>query len=265
MAYSDIDRFWSNGTHGSTTTVMVDYPDGTARLNSALSNPLTGSGLYCREFSHTITGNVGIYRVYTESKFQIASSVSGGAFVNPASNSAISLRSNVRLEGRVSGTWSSSYTNPIVGVFAFAPTATNPGIGGSGGNTGGGYELVLQEYQTEGNVRLVIKSSASGAADQAPSADPSTNVKVICSGSYALDQWYEIRMDVIPNGPTQKTINAYVKNGVLWDLVGTLVVLSTDSYWASTGYCGVQSMLAGETTMTYRMYIDDFKAYIETI
>jgi len=254
VAFADYDIGYSfyNASY------MENAPNGTARLNASVTpNPLTTTGAYCREFRHVVTAAA--FTRASEFKAEISAAVAGGNFVNTPSTVALSLRARVRMNFQ-SGTYSNTITNPLVSLFAFAPPI------GTDANFGGGYELALQQ-DTSTTVRLAIRAStgglsrATGAAAQAASAH-----RVTCSGSYTFNTWYHIRMDVVPNGTSQKTITAFTSadEGVTWDQVGSYTVTSADSgIWSSTGRCGFSSYLAtsSSSAITHRHYVDDFQAY----
>jgi len=260
MAYTDYDVEYSQYNEGG----IQNQPDANAYFNSSLANPLTTTGSYCRQHFHTPAG--GFVREKNAClRRWIKATIASGAFVNTPSTKSISLRTRVR--------WShTGAVDPVpfgglygsqscIGVAAFAPIASSV-------NAGGGYELMLQNAGTPGAVRLVLRAGPALASR----IDGDQNVQVVCTGSYSPDLWYHIRMDVIPNGPNQKTITAHTSSddGDSWIQVGSMVFQSTDgSLWLTTGRCGFVSMHAnnlspGNAPQSLH-YIDDFEAFEEDV
>lgn len=239
-------------------------PSGSAILNSSLSSPLTGS-TYCRKY--TLNGGGGGNNVTSvcEVKTFISSSVQGGVFVDTNNAYALSLRAKVRVAQHAYGYSQNNY----IGLVAYAPTSSN--------NMGsflysGGYELALQEPET-GDPQLKIRAGQALNSDFGYFGGNvfNSNVVATCSGSYTRNTWYHIRMDIIPNSLTQKTINAYTSsnNGTTWDLVGTATVSGPGGNYRDSGYCGFTACKAtwfymGGSSSTIDMFIDDFEAYVST-
>lgn len=247
MTFFDFDSYYTNNL----SSILPDGKNGAAITNASLSNPLTTTGDYCRRYYYNL-GNSSKGEVRT----QIKSSVNSGVFVDTSDDVSLSLRARVRLNNIVEGSvlgW--------VGVHAFSP------IGINANNIGfsllyGGYELVLEVNGTTPayNLRIRAGNASSGSG---------VNNRVACSGTYAENTWYFIRMDIIPSSSSQKTVNAYTSsnNGSSWDLVGTFVVTSSDSYWRNTGYCGFSAGAFSGSLASRQIsfYIDQFEAYSETI
>lgn len=228
--------------------------DGEAALNSSLSSPLSGSGLYCRRYPHNSTAGAGV-NSGTESKTLIKSSVKYGWFYDTPADINLSLRARVRI-GIVSGSLSSS-TNAYMGVCALAPEP-------AGGLYSGGYELVLQA--TSGVVRLVLRTGnplpLSGATNI---TQPGANNTVVCTGAYALNAWYHIRLDVLAASATERQLVAYTSsdNGTNWQEVGSCSVADSDPAWRITGRAGYTSLLAQTGPIFTSHFIEDFAAYAE--
>lgn len=247
MAYTDLNTF-SQASGGTTLA------DGDALLNASLSSPLSGSGLYCRRYPHSATTADGT-NAASEAKSFIKPTVKYGWFTNTPAEINLSLRAKVRI-GVLSGSLSSA-TNAYIGVCAFAPEP-------SGSVYSGGYELVLQA--TSGTTRLALRAggpvSITGVTNI---TQPAANHAVTCTGTYALDTWYHIRLDVLAISATERKLDAYLStdNGANWMDVGTLTVTSADAAWRTGGRAGYASLLGRDGTLLTSHMIDDFAAYAE--
>ena len=250
MAFADFDLDYTVGNSGA----LANQPNADAFLNASLASPLTTSGIYCRQFTHTTLADASNHT--SELKAEIKASVSGGDFVDTPSTKALSLRVRARLDHDAGSL--NTLTNAYAGINAYAPTGTD---------FSGGYELVLQNEGTNG-VRLALR--AGNLIDNADAGirNPSINHQVTCTGVYGLDSWFHLRMDIVPNGVNQKTITAFtsVDDGATWQQVGQLVATNIDSFWRTTGRCGFISLLSATSGGAgFNNYLDDFEAFVEDV
>lgn len=250
MAYGDwkleVD-FVDNAQTGSFENGTLSRgADGAARQHSSLSNPLTGSGDFCREYHAATTGAV--RTVYT-----VSSSVSGGLFTEVPNTKAISIRANLRM----SNTFPS--TGDSIGIVAKA----NPPLNSSAGNSPVGYSVHLGRTNNGSNgdrLYFVAYDGTNTLNVQSSNFDSSFTV--------SDNTWYHVRMDVTPVGTLQDRIEIYTGSapeGGSWDLVHTQIILNTDSYfipWAEAGAGQIGFQAAVATFSSVFSYIDNFEAYV---
>ena len=245
MAFGD----WKFTVRGSsplyTNGTLTNGEDGGPRINSSLSDPLTGSGDFCREYLLS-SGN------FARMTAEISSSVSGGLFTEVPNTKAISVRASLR-----SDTMTTS--NYFVGIGAklnedegstldhrYAPV---------------GYTLVLGKNQTvttNNKLALYMSTNQSGG----------TYLKVDMPGTYAANTWHHVRMDVTPVVTIQDRIEVYTgsaEGGSSWELVHTETVLNTDGHyvpWGETGEGEIGYFVGSQAAGVATHHIDNFEAYV---
>lgn len=242
MAYGDW-KFTLRGSGDFANGTLPDGEDGAARLNSSLSDPLTGSGDFCREFAMVSNNSA---RVVAE----ISSSVSGGLFTEVPNTKAISVRASLRSSNTTA-------LNMFVGVGAkFDEDA-----------------VTNQTYTPRGySVYLGDDSSASGNNKLVLSMRDNTSIQksVLMSGTYGSDTWHHVRMDVTPVGTIQDRIEVYTgsaEGGNSWELVHTEIVLNTDPHfvpWGESGEGEIGYFAAAPDAFSplKKLHIDNFEAYV---
>lgn len=247
MAYSDWEievdgtGFFNNGT-------LTNGEDGGPRQHSSLSDPLTGSGDFCREYTRD-TSNVNAVRaIYT-----ISSSVSGGLFTEVPNTKAISIRANLRMSNTAAG------TGDNIGIVAKA----NPPLNSNSTRSSVGYSLYLGQSDsgfTGDRLNFVAYDGTNTLNVQSANFDSSFTV--------SDNTWYRVRMDVTPVGTLQDRIEIYTGSapeGGSWELVHTEIILNTDSYFipwaeAGAGKVGYAASIRGFSSVFN--YIDNFEAYV---
>lgn len=260
MAYSDFDLTYFN--YSGTPIANADQ-GGDAITNASLSNPLTTAGDYCRRFF--TTGNYS--NNHNTLKFSANSSVLGGTLVSPAADTAISLRIWARLNA--ANFPSGGVKQLYAGVNAFSPI-TGLDV------YGGGWELVLRVSRNNTDsavVDLVLRGGRGARANTGSVASLTYNVLATCESGLSLNTWYNIRMDIIPNSISQKTINCYRHDGTDWNLLTSLVRTNSDSDWPTDlvtyNRCGFSTLFATSTSMsgTFNVssFVDGFQASTETV
>ena len=242
MAFGD----WKFTRQGSGTFVngsLTNGEDGAPRLNSSLSDPLTGSGTFCREFA--MVNNNGT-RVVAE----ISSSVSGGLFTEVPNTKAISVRASLRLNS----------TSPSIFVGVGAKLDEDA--------------FANQTYTPRGySVYLGDDPSVVGSSDKLVLCmrdTTSIQKSVLMSGTYGSDTWHHVRMDVTPVGTIQDRIEVYTgsaEGGNSWELVHTEIVLNTDTHfvpWGESGEgeIGYFAFLTDANSPLKKAHIDNFEAYV---
>lgn len=285
MSYSDFDRIYTTYISSGTTASLTGGTDGIAVLNSSLSSPLLTSGDYCRSYSYLVSATSSSSYYFQEQK-TVANDPS---YIDIPHNYAISLRAKVR---HGSGTLTNLYSTSInyraydfVGLAAYTDTGTD---GQLASNTtigwASGFRLILQRYYQSGTtstvgVRLALyvgqgrhSTNASGAGAN----EPNNNLEFVCSGTYTTNQWYHIRLDVIPLSLSSKRLVTYTSSddGATWDNVGEVDILESDtSRWRNSGRVGFISgryrydFDDGATDRIHNatFYIDNFKIYKDQV
>lgn len=263
MSYSDFDL-----DYDLYNLTILDAPDGSAITNSSLSSPLTTTGVYCRRFSI----NSSISNGYARIKALCKTSVLGGSVYDPADDVAISSRAWVRLSTPSFTTDTNAKRRVWVGLTSFT---TIP----SGNWYFGGWELILQkEFDTSGSATTSLKLL--GGPTSSTTTDiynPNYNLIATAEAGLATDTWYLIRLDIVPNSASQKTITAYrsTDGGTSWGLLATHVSTLGDPDWPPTPSlslpvrCGfsfgsTHSYSFTRTVETYG-YIDRFQISSETV
>jgi hypothetical protein len=264
MAYSDWEFYRRYDTYND---VRSD-PSGSAITNASLSNPLVSSGDYCRSF---FASNGSPFDGRCEFRTFLPS------YVNIPLNKAISIRAKVRVQETTTDpkqTISRPF-NTFIGITAYSGYPTSNDQVSSVGYESPGYALTLQRYREAGEngllkTRLVMISDDSSYTPGDFHTNPDSHIIATCSGSYSPDTWYDIRLDVIPNSLTSRTLNAYTSSngGSSWDEVATYSLDNTSPLWRSTGKIGFINTFATDVAWnsdTFVNYIDDFKLNVVEI
>lgn len=264
MAYSD----WEFYRRYDNFEDVKSDPSGSAITNASLSNPLVSSGDYCRSFfasNSTLSDGECEFRTFLPS------------YENIALNKAISIRAKVRVQETTtdSKTGISRPFNTFIGITAYSGFPAVYDQANNSGHGSPGYALTLQRYREAGNdgvlkTRLVMISDDSTYNPSDFQSNPDSHIIATCSGSYSPDTWYDIRLDVIPNSLTSRTLNAYTSSngGSSWDEVATYYLDSTSPLWRSTGKIGFMNTFAIDVAWnsdTFVNYIDDFKLNVTEI
>lgn len=266
MAYSDFDNDYVKFT--SEDRILDAAQAGEPITHASLTDPLTESGEYCRRFF----GGPDSSSPYGFAclKLPCASSVLGGSLVSPSPSTAISLRMRVRAD--MSGLPSDANTKRYFycGVNAFTRLS-----GGSNSVLMGGWDLVLRANSTDTtSLDLVLRGGPTINATfttSDPWADPNYNVLQVCEAGLSENTWYQIRLDIIPNSASEKTINCYRHDGTDWVLLHTRYTNTALPDWPSaTTYnrCGITCGYAfGGSQGPYLTgyYVDDFQVSTETV
>lgn len=240
MAYGDW-KFTKRGPGTFLNGTLTDGEDGGPRLNSSLSDPLTGSGDFCREYALTVFSTA---RVVAE----ISSSVSGGLFTEVPNTKAISVRASLRSSN-------TALANTYVGIGAKldedGQSSTN--------YSPRGYGVFLGDDNTvSGGDKLVLSMRDAAFV----------NKSVVMSGTYASDTWHHVRMDVTPIGTIRDRIEVYTgsaEGGNSWELVHTEIVLNSDPHyipWGESGEGEIGYFVNISQTATEKVHIDNFEAYV---
>lgn len=237
MAQSD----WDFNATGAGT--LRGGNQGTARLNSSLSSPLTGHGDYCREYGHPATGAVAMSAT-------LKSSVNSGQFFEIPSTQSISVRASLRHTNVGAG----SYSIGIVGkAFAGAPGSLEAPRG---------YSVMIGDTAQTG-----------ASSDIRFLADAGGTVLVETIGVTATnDTWFRVRLDIVPISTSEDVIRVYTGTGApdseTWNLEYTKNILSSDAYyipWSDTGNGKVGYWTVLASTGAQIMHIDSFRAFTETV
>lgn len=264
MAYSD----WEFYRRYDTNNDVRSDPSGSAITNASLSNPLVSSGDYCRSF---FASNGSPFDARCEFRTFLPS------YENIALNKAISIRAKVRVQETTtdSKVGSGRAFNTFIGITAYSGFPSSYDLVSSVGYESPGYALTLQRYREAAEsgllkTRLVMISDDSTYNPVDFHSNPDSHIIATCSGSYSPDTWYDIRLDVIPNSLTSRTLNAYTSSngGSSWDEVATYYLDSTSPLWRSTGKIGFMNTFATDASWasdTFVNYIDDFKLNVTEI
>ena len=270
MSYSDFNAVFSTRIQSDAATngnQLVGGAPGSSFINADLANPLSTTGVYGRKFRHDTINSTDVSIGQTKILLSNTGSGSAGQFYDVSANKSLSVRLRVRMA--VVEDNASAVVNPSLHTMVGVTTFTS----GAAGAYSGGYELVLQATGAgaQRSVSLVLRAGTD--ADFAANGVASLNNRNLttCTGNYELDTWYFIRLDIIPNSTTQKTLKAYTSNnnGASWTQVGEMLVRSTDSYWSAptNNQTGLFSLRASDaaTNDVYDHFVDNFEAYIESV
>lgn len=255
----------------NSTTLPVGGGQGSAALNSGLSNPLASSsfGTFCRSYKIQASGQPsGV--IYAWNGF-----VSSSNFVGIPNTKAISLRAVVRTENGVQplnnriNVGLRARTDPSNYISGYYLTLGSLNINKFRYNSG---QISFDNpYTTTYGLYLCFKKP-NGDKDE-------TYPDVLISGSFAHDTWYPIRMDILPFGDLQDTINIYtgsmdISGNITWsNILYTTNVTNGQTIYnsASSGlYCGY-SMMAGnvegaaDTSNPGKAYIDGLDIRVSNV
>ena len=270
MSYSDFNAVFSTRTVAdpvASGNQLAGGAAGVSYINADLANPLTTTGVYGRKFRHSdpVTNSPPVGQ--TKILLSNTGAQSAAQFYDVSSEKSLSLRLRVRLALVEDN--AAAVPNPALHTMVGVTTFTS----GASGTYSGGYELVLQATGAgaQRNVSLVLRAGTGTDFSNGLVDISAPGNSAACTGTYELDTWYFIRLDVIPNSQTQKTLKAYTStnNGASWTQVGEMLVRSTDSFWSApaNSRAGLISLRAsdGATNDVYDHFVDDFEAYLETV
>lgn len=236
MAQSDFD-FASAGSAS-----FFGGIDGTARLNSVISNPLTTHGDYCREFKNETSGTIGMSAT-------LNSSVSDGAFFEVPKQKKISVRALIRSSDVSVG----SNAIGIGGkLYSGAPESSN--------QAPRGYSVMIGDTGQTAASSDIRFYADNGGTD----FDASTGVT-------ATDNtWFWVRLDIVPADASETPddlISVYTSptGSEDWTLEYSLTILTTDAWyvpWAQSGNGKIGFWIVNDNT-THLLHIDKFQAFIE--
>ena len=257
MAQADFD--FVNSTVGY--VAPSGGTDGTTITHSSLASPLTGNGLYGRQYVYGTSTSATIIGV-------LAASVDSGAWVGTPNTHAVSVRATVRLDGADLAESGSAGRCMGVGV-----KIGNVGANGSYPMGPSGYVLIVGRiYVGAGNETTTGTSLALVLSSE--SSDIGNREEVIITASMGADEWHRVRMDVIPVGTSQDIIKVYTGTGAVgsevWTLEHTETVLSTDQHYCDWGHgssnrIGYINHCHGSSQVNDEAYIDAFVAMREAV
>jgi hypothetical protein len=236
MAQSDFD-FASAGSAS-----FFGGIEGTARLNSVMSNPLTIHGDYCREFKNDVTGTIGMSAT-------LNSSVANGAFVEVPKQKKISVRALIRSSDVSVG---SNAVGIGCKLYSGAPESSN--------QAPRGYSVMIGDT-----------GQTSASSDIRFYADNGGTSSITSTGVTATDNnWFWVRLDVIPadtSATPDDLIRVYTSptGSESWSLQYSLTIASTDAWyvpWAQSGNGKIGFWIVNDNT-THELHIDSFQAFIE--
>jgi hypothetical protein len=253
------DNFGRNVDHE--LLASINGKDGEAFLNSALGNPLTNTGNYCRRFltqpGKAIQSGIGETRAFINTPTGL---------VQPSAVTAMSARAWVRLgtpTGDVGSNW-----RAWTGLSLFRPSVSTSDFGG-------GWELTLEASTSaeDGSqqAKLALRGGPSAAHADVTANASGFNFLQYAESGLAFNTWYLIRLDIIPNAATTKTIKAYrsVDGGSSWNTLATHISHDGDADWQDTGRCGFTTGVARTSesfaTIQIAKYIDRFRVGFETV
>lgn len=248
MAYADLDIFNVNSI-GS----LVGDPDANAKLHSSLSSPLTGEGSYCREFNLSSGTNARFMAT-------VKTTYDGGSLVEIPDTKAISVRAWVR------GSNIGASNN---GVFIGAKMDPVNSFAGSANDAPYGYFLGIGDSNLSGTgdfLKLALYRRRTGDN----SGNTSINITPT-AGLFVDNEWYKIRMDVVPIGPVEDRIDVYTGTGATgsetWTLEHQQTAVNTDPYyipWAQSG-AGRVGFVGHCNGTTISHYIDRFQVFLTDV
>ena len=241
---------------------------GTASLNSSLSSPITSSGDYSRLFVHQNDGTNRPYGFYL-----VSSSVDSGVYSGPYSVSkAYSVRAWIRKES------GGNVRDSIIGIILRNKfDGTTQTISDSAEN----YNIVPGGYTLQYSSRAAGTAPGDGSAYlflqiRDPYSSPLSfgQTTIRCSGSYALDTWHRVRIDLIPLFGVGDQINVYTSSAgdvasgnEVWEEVASKFVNNTDSGFvdpadsdAAMGFYAASQANNGQDA-----FIDQFEILVEDL
>lgn len=245
--------------------------------NSSLSNPLGGSGTYCRSFEGSTTSggasdNGGVvYRL----------KLTNPDYVDVPNDQAISLRAKIRIKSFTFSLGTENFGRTYqqyIGVGSYFSDLISGNQYAS--HSPLGYGMGLQAYfQNNGSlnpgVRLImLADSSTGNQDLGVTAANNYALVTVCSGTYTLDTWYDIRFDIIPNSTTSVFLRGYTSadGGSTWSQVGEYYIDQTvNTRFRTLGNNGIIARIvtsrAGDRpawdNINAKVYVDDFKINTE--
>jgi len=258
MAYADFSRTLSE-TKNTPSLGLDGGADGTAQLNSGLSNPLTTTGIYCRKYAFVFTEQqtTPTPSMYAESKNLITTP----ALVDLTHDQAISIRARMRVAFHSS--WGSD--TDVLAIGAYIPQSP----GGSQSNNaayGGGWCLELQRHTTNQMRLSITTNSGLVAANGVP------NIRTNAT-TPAENQWLHLRLDVLPTTLTSADLKAFqsVDDGANWtQIASTTVNSSQPTFWRNDGYIGYfartyHAEYGTDVATNFNAYIDDFQVFVDPV
>lgn len=264
--------------------IILSSSVGLAIPNNSLQNPLPSEG-YCRFFgssNYEDTANTNIGSEYISIKGVLPS------YNNIANNKAISIRAKLRVQGGIETALNSTSNRycHYIGITGYSNIAlqdrqfAGSTLTGSIINFQSGYTLALQTGVQEGTTstyqtKLVLKASKFGPIS---STQPEYNTIATCTGTYAKDTWYHVRLDIIPLSLSSKILRVFVTydDGNNWVNVlpaGSILINQTDSLlWCDSGHIGLAYYQHSYFNNSYELipsntggFIDDLKISINEI
>lgn len=220
--------------------------DGRSELHTNLSNPLTGEGVFCREYAIATPGvNSGVLAA-------LKSAFDGGSFFGVPSTKKLSVRAWLRI-----GTPSTTdFHDGSMGISIKTQIIDNA-------RRISGYSAVIGEIDGVGNsaslaLRLVTNNGSAVSFPAFPDIIPSFII--------LKDVWYKIRLDVTPTGTTSDLIELFTGTGVtggeIWTLRASRTLLNSDDpyvAWGGARRTGYYCLDEG-TTNTLHNLIDRYRA-----
>lgn len=267
MLFDDFDIIFS-----SAAGVTIPAGDAGATVAvEAVPPVLSGAGEYCRAFSFrdisATEDSIGQVKMLVSE----TADYPANRLYAPSRNKALSARAYVRLDRGADPDALDDADNALalIGLtFCTSGDATYSG----------GYELVLQAKGSGATraVSLVLRASQPKSFAGGHSALISAQEQV-CTGTYSLGEWYQIRLDVIPSGEHSKNLVAFVSsdNGTTWAQVGQMRVTALSPVWrdgsaGASDFPGRNGLIvlrsgAAAATEQYTHYVADFDARVESV
>lgn len=263
MSYSD----WEFQRYYAPEMINLTPPQGNPNVHTALSSPLSDSGVYCRYFSGQVANTTANQGVMHRLK------LNNPDYIDVSRDQAISLRAKVRIKSfSFSGAVAAAYHQSI-GVHSYFANMLSEAGRTAISNLGYGLELrAFSNGSTEPSVKLVLSADPT-TSNSSFTTNASIGYSSVadCSGTYILDTWYHIRLDVIPNGLTAAVLKGYTSsdNGASWSQVAEYYVEQTNARFRTVGNNGIIAYIALGTSDTQMygvqpaLYVDDFKINTE--
>jgi len=261
MTYSVFD-FYQNAANGLS---WLGGAEGTPEAHTLLTSPLTTEGDYCRQMfaanGNNTNGNM---------QHLIKTSAVGGVFNEIPNTKSLSLRAWVRSAPAVLSTNGAS----CVGLCAKSQV-----ISSATGDAFGAYKLRLGGIggTTTSITRLNSTTLRLSVTNDSTGFLSTSSSEVICTGTYASNVWYKIRLDIIPlGGYLVDRLIAYTGTGVtgseVWTEVGRIDVLDSIAGYRAWGnaahrygyYASRNSSASSGTAANHNSYISRFQALLQT-
>jgi len=235
LSSSDFNVMYTGPTAPASN--FIGGENGTAGLNSSLSNPITSSGEFNRTFAISSTNNLDAYSVHLISSSVDSSLYSGSISTSKAYSMRAWIRGtkitpasgmNVFGSGLVFMTQDNAFFDGGINVYTTRLAGYTLQLSGRRQNN--------TDFDTGKQGLIIGANRVSGTA----------GVATDCTGpnhggttdAYAPDTWYRVRFDMVPVGSAGVTLNAYtssagdVQSGQeTWVLVGTQFVDAIDPYY----------------------------------